>query len=350
MGNSALAQVKVEGQVLHLGEPIDNVTIKILESGEVQRTLLADRRGKFESEFGFNRSYTLVFVRPFMLPVAIDVNTKNEGGKIQFYEVPLKMRMYHRFAGMSKKEARQSIGVIAKTGQGEDAFSFQPYPKVIEELRPIYAESERREKAGEGPIASEVFFPEPAEAKVMEKTTEEEEVTKESVAKAEEVKEERAIERFELIEEARKEERGRMFEAKDQEVNAASKVEREGSSYIDRSKEIRREMELADQQRRDDLTAARIEKHAQHEQELQAVAGGMPSPLVPATGRRLVKHTVDEGTFMSEERFIVEDRGVVFEYRKATYNWLLFDVTYYSKDDEEISEEEYEHVRITMGI
>ncbi len=353
------AQVRVSGAVVHKDEPLAEVTIKVIKDGTVLRTMLADRKGRFETDIPLGKSYTLLFVRPFMLPVAIDVNTEHDSDEEVLYDVPLKMRMYNRYAGMSEAKARKSIGKISRTGTGEETFTFTPYAKVIEELKPLYAESERREALGEDPVASETFtidLTEDGEASIVESTesaplkSEVEKATP-SDAEANEAPDRigRSADRFEVVEQAKGLEREHLKESKNRSGFANQRSHQEGEAYIEASKELRRELKVEDDTRDHEIAEARIQKQAEQDQLLVKTASG-PSPFRHNPISTLVKHSIDDGTFVYDERLLVEDDGVRCEYRKAVYNWLLFDVTYYSKDDKEISEEEFDEVKRTFGI
>lgn len=361
MASTIHAQVRVSGNVVHGDEPVTDVTIKVMEDGDVLRTMLADRKGRFETDIPFGKNYTLLFVRPFMLPVAIDVSTSDDEESEVRYDVPLKMRMYNRYSGMSESLARKSIGRIERTGTGENAFTFVPYVKVIEELKPLYAESERREAAGEQPIASEVFFPETDQetsAKRDERANETKTNGSDADARVDREKpiaEEpmdrtgREVSRFEEVERSKEIERKRILQSKERSGSAKEKAEQAGSDYIEASKQLRRELELEDDMRELEIAEARIQKQADQGVYLESVHMGA-SPPMGQSASKLVKHSVDAGTFVYDERLLIELAGTRFEYRKAVYNWLLFDVTYYSKDDKEISEEEFDEVKRTFGI
>ncbi|MEQ9186677.1 MAG: hypothetical protein RLP15_03020 [Cryomorphaceae bacterium] len=355
------AQVRVSGNVVHADEPVTDVTIKVIENGDVLRTMLADRKGRFETDIPFGKNYTLLFVRPFMLPVAIDVSTSEDAESEVHYDVPLKMRMYNRYSGMSESLARKSIGRIERTGTGENAFTFVPYVKVIEELKPLYAESERREAEGEQPIASEVFFPEttpeavtknidraggtnanPSDANAPDGP--EKAIAEESLDRSG-----REAGRFEEVERSKEIERERILQSMERSGSAKEKAERAGADYIDASKQLRRELEMQDDTRNLEIAEARIQKQADQGVHLESVHMGA-SPTMDQSASKLVKHSVDAGMFVYDERLLIELAGTRFEYRKAVYNWLLFDVTYYSKDDKEISEEEFDEVKRTFGI
>jgi len=355
---SVRAQVRVSGSVVHDDEPLGDVTIKVIEDGNVLRTMLADRKGRFETDIPLGKAYTLLFVRPFMFPVAIDVNTHHNADMEVLYDVPLKMRMYNRYAGMSEAKARKSIGKISRTGTGEETFTFTPYIELIEELRPLYAESERREALGEEPVASEVFTLVPSERTEASETKSDEALPLREVGNVEHEKLgkddqpdriSRSADRFEVVEHAKDLERAHLKESKDRSGVANQRSHQEGEAYIEASKELRRELKVEDDARDLQIAEARIQKQADQEQlQLKTASGSSPFRHVPIS--TLVKHSIEDGTFVYDERVLVEDDGVRCEYRKAVYNWLLFDVTYYSKDDEEISEEEFDEVKRTFGI
>lgn len=327
--------------------------------------MLADRKGKFETDIPFDKEYTLLFVCPFMLPVAVDVVTLEVAlGEQLLYEVPLRMRMYHRFQGMSEAESRKSIGVIRKTSEGEESFSFIPDDKVIARLKPICQESEEREKAGEQPVPSEVFSlpkEDVARSNVSAGESNDDISSKESIdepanemiSKEEDSstpdREARASDRYEEVATSKEEERQRMVSNDEQLTNATARSQSEGDNYVQDSKRLKAALRDSMSESAIDLAEARIKK-----QERVAIPSSeveiIGRPATTAMKPKLIKHTMDNGIILREERVIVERDGERKTYRKATYDWLLFEATYITCDDLEISQEEYDEVKRMVGI
>lgn len=364
-GFSGWAQVRLSGEVSHEGAGLDQVSIKVVEDGKVLRTLAVNRRGKYETEIPFDKQYVLVFTRPFMFPVSIDIDTRMfEELPETVYEVTLNMSMFHRFSRIDDQPFKASIGVVKKTGKGEDAFSFVPNTKAIAQIKRLHAEIQQRFAAGEAPIEDSESLE--REERTFDAFTEEVPVDEPVGAEAAETPPERKVEKASLKEEddvvldidAQK-----RHHAREEEVQVISRSKQRNSWEDQRSalqQEDDRMQEEIQQSKR-----ARQEWAEQHEKEQTLLAearaakqerlSSMGASRSSATSNvtpsiQVIDFRTSEGIWLSEERLLVSENGKRIEYVRASYDWLLFEVVTCSKNGEEIAEQEYEQVKALVGI
>jgi hypothetical protein len=355
---SAQSQVRISGQVSHFGEPLDEVTIKVVENGSVLRTMLADRRGRFDVEVPFNRYYTLVFVKPFMFPMSIEVDTRINADDEVVYEVPLKMTMFYRYANMEDPGAKHSIGVIKQVGVSEESFAFVANQAVIDSYIPLMEESQQRELDGEEAVETGMTGLQMELPALSESTSESEtqqptkpiqsEAINKTRPQASDMRVDpanRQTERFEQVEAAADAQRTDLMAMADREAKAAEARQVDLDAYERERRDLRREWEASEQAEREAIAEARLRK-----QVLAPATGTSPVSTTTTTNFKLIKHSFEPGYIWSEERLIVEEQGKRHVYVKTRYDWLLFDVVYFSKDEEEISEEDYDQVRKLAGI
>ena len=342
------AQLRLSGLVEHENHPLSEVTIKVKEDGKVIRTVPANRRGKYQLDLDFNKYYTLVFSRPFMFPVSIDVDSSLESYKGQelLYEVPLNMLMFYRYDVMEDGVTDQSIGKIEKTGSGEEAFSFVANTLIIEQLKPLHKESLKREADNESASGSK-----PSEKALINESLASEAIeTSEKEAGSVDISVVRSDAqsiKYETIEQAKTIELETAKQTKQRENNVQTGSAAEEQKYIEDSKRLRAEFYAQDKAREEALIAARLQK-----QQASIVLAPLTAPVLKSviSSPRLISHYLDEGVFLFEESFLVEQDKMRHEYKKAVYNWLLFDRTYYTRDKDEISQNEYESIKKLLDI
>lgn len=355
---AASAQLRISGLVEHEGHPLSDVTVKIMVDGAVVQTVEATKRGKYEVELDVDRSYTMVFTRPFMFPVSLDIDATIADRKPTdvVYEVPLNMVMFYRYQGMNDAITKESIGKLSMTGSGEESFSFVPNAKVIEQLKPLQKESLLKEASNAQAIRSTedavtinesiLTYPEPAktptpaarkaEPKIVEEG--EKEFTDKSDAQSK---------RFETIEEAKQIEVTAAQQSTQRKEMAKTQSAVETQKYLEDSKRLREEYALRDKEREQALVAARIEKQAT----LPVLPNRAVSEVNPASASpKLISHAVSEGIFLFEETFLVEQGSLRHEYKKSIYHWLFFDAIYYTRDQDEISQNEYDSLKKQLDI
>jgi hypothetical protein len=359
------SQVRLSGEVRNGDDALDQVTIKVVENDKVLRTLAVNRRGKYETEIPFGKQYVLVFTRPFMFPVSIRIDTRMfEALPETVYDVPLNMSMFYRFEGIQEEAFEESIGVIKRTGQGEDAFSFVPDADVIERLRALQNESKTRHKAGEEPIekAQEAGIDDSLEAFSEKESTD---PTADGVEP--EIKEAAVNDR---LEPAHKSELDiaaqKRHHAHQEEVSALNRSAQRSSwegqrsaqqneesrvqEEIDQSKQARKEWSEQKEESEYMLAEARAGKQTRLVQMgVEEVVKNQP--LGESRPRvELVDYRTNDGLWLSEEHLLISENGKRIEYVKARYDWFLFEVVTCSKNGEEIAEQEYEQVKALVGI
>ena len=345
---TATAQLRLSGLVEHENQPLSEVTIKVKEDGKVIRTIPANRRGKYQLDLDFNKYYTLVFSRLFMFPVSIDVDSRLEnykGQELQF-EVPLNMLMFYRYDGMEDGVTDQSIGAIQKTGSGEEAFSFIANTLIIEQLKPLHKESLKREadkeSASGSKLSEKALINESIASEAIETSEREEESVNISV-----VRSDAKTIKYETIEHAKTIELESFKQIKQRENNVHTSSAAEEQQYIEDSKRLRADFYAQDKAREEALIKARLQKQ-------QASIFWPPeiSPVLKSviSSPKLISHYLDDGVFLFEESVLVEQDKIRHEYKKAVYNWLLFDMTYYTRDKDEISQNEYESIKKLLDI
>ena len=153
--------------------------------------------------------------------------------------------------------------------------------------------------------------------------------------------------KYETIEQAKTIELESAKQTKQREINVHASSAAEEQQYIEDSKRLRAEFYAQDKAREEALIAARLQKH-----QASIVLPPASAPVLKSvvSSPRLISHYLDEGVFLFEESFLVEQDKMRHEYKKAVYNWLLFDMTYYTRDKDEISQNEYESIKKLLDI
>lgn len=366
-GISSWAQVQLGGEVKHDGKGLDDVSIQIYEDGTLQRTILANKRGKYEIEVPLNHQYQLVFRRPYMIPARIDVDTRaksswdTEGTVV---DVPLNMELFHCYKGMDVRAYRTPLGVVRNTSEVLDGFKLHSDKDHLAALKKVNAKSRELEAAGKSPVRIEEVErdesvkekPEtktkpvaetPAPAKpATSGTTSKEEPAVSVEEETEAVRIDREVEHYDRVEAAETEraKNERALQTKSQ--VSASDRRNEQENYIASSKSVRSRVSSDEEEELRDVADARVAKQQRLQDDLEAAAAKARidslSRLEPTRG---IKKTLDSGVILTEEKLLVCEEGVEHNYRKVVYDWLLFDVEYYYKNDTEISKDEYEVAR-----
>ena len=327
---TASAQLRVSGLVQHEGHPLSDVTINIKMNGNTVQFANANRKGKYSVNLDLDKKYTIEFTRPYMFPVSIEVNTKVIGKRNSEleYDVPLNMVMFYRYDGMNGDITKESIGIISMTGSGEESFSFVPNAQVIEKLKPLQKESLKREANNAQPVISIDKKTKEISAEPDEKNTE----TKLTIApdisdsKAEEEelsgrmnKTDAQQKRYAAIEEAKQIELNAAKQVEHRKSGVQTKSAVEEQHYLEESKRLRAEYAELDQAREQSLIAARVKKQ-------EALLVPPINQIVYANSVKtlealLISHAVDEGVFLFEETFLVQQGSLRHEYKKTVYNW-----------------------------
>lgn len=299
-----------------------------------------------------------------MIPVRIDVDTKaksswdTEGTVV---DVPLNMELFHCYKGMDVRAYRTPLGVVRNPTEVMDGFELYTDDEHMAELKKINAKSRALEAAGESPVRiDEVERDEPAMDKPNSEPEKEEPL--ESIAKPkngptdeplisleEEVESARIgreIEHYDRVEAAEMEraKNERALQTKSQASDSDRRNEQE--NYIASSKSVRSRVNSDEEETLREVADARVAKQQRLQDDIEAAAANARvdslSRLEPARGIKMSKET---GMFFTEEKLLVCEEGVEHNYRKVVYNWLLFDVEYYYKNESEISEDKYEVAR-----
>ena len=356
---AGFAQLRISGLVEHEGHPLTDVIIKIEENGKVKESVEVNRKGKYLVELDFDRKYTLIFTRPYMFPVSIDVNSeviRKHNSAIE-YEVPLNMVMFYRYEGLSDLVTKESIGTIKITGSGEESFSFVPNADVIERLKPLQKESLKREANNVQPSNGNGAKDVVSSTTPVESNTEPENNVEKTPITKPEVKEDAPHSvnradfqqmRYAAIEEAKTIETNEAKQSEQRKSGAQTQSALEAKRYLEESKMIRAEFVAEDQARERAIMEARAKKQ---EAALMLASGVLhPSPISRASNLILLSHAVNDGVFEFEEMFIVQEGNTKHQYKKVIYNCVLFDVTYYTRDQAEISQNEYESIKKQLDI
>lgn len=351
---NAYAQVSVEGVVIHDGEALDEVLIQVMQDNKVQRTVAANKRGRFEVEFLVDEEYVVVFQRPYMIPVKIAVNTEvpedllEDGTSV---EVPLNMELFKRFKGMDVSPYGKPIGKIKQVGSGKNLFQFVPDPLVLPAVKSVNEESRRRASAGEEPILSEFIRTDdlPSQAALKEKINEPKDPKTVSEAvppKVEEVEVDEAdvnARRFEQVE-AGELARNELKRAQANRADAGlAKEDVNQIDYISEAKRLKQQQAEQEAMNRSEAVNAHVARQEQMEDWLMMAAVSKTPNEVPPT--MLLRREFESGVIQSSERLWISRNGTEHAYEKVDYNWLLFEVSYYYHNEEEISESEYREVR-----
>jgi len=339
------AQVVIEGEVRNGSDVLQDVTIQVLENNKVIRTIAANRKGQFETAIPFGKEYTLTFRKAFMYPISISVNTSIDKAKTtgKSYVVPLNMQMFYRFQGMDGRPTRNPIGLIKQTGTGTETFSFVPDQKVIKQLKVLQKESTARYERGEQPIDKEVN-----ERGKTEIAAPEVKPDSESVEEVNDTPDriDALVERNDIIKEAQKIERETEKQSEEVRQSVSETKGDETDDFIVASKRIRTEALEEKRERQDQLSDAKIEKDKSLYPSMnQGYRAGTDAPSMV-----LIKSSLDDGWILDEESMWVDQGGVIYTYEKETYDLGFMVVTYFYKDNEEITEEQYESIKDELGL
>jgi hypothetical protein len=363
LSHSGWSQVRLSGEVRNGDDALDQVTIKVVENDKVLRTLAVNRRGKYETEIPFGKQYVLVFTRPFMFPVSIHIDTRMfEALPETVYDVPLNMSMFYRFEGIEGAAFEESIGVIKRTGQGEDAFSFVPDADVIQRLRTLQNESKTRHQAGEEPIEKaeeegiddslEAFSEKQPTASTGDETEREEVATNDRtdlprVSELDIAAQKRHHAHQEEVKALNRSAQRSSWEGqRTAQQNEESRVQEE----IDQSKQARKEWSEQKEESEYMLAKARAGKQTRLLQMGVEEAGMNQAANESKPSVELVDYRTSDGVWLSEEHLLISENGKRIEYVRARYDWFLFEVVTCSKNGEEIAEQEYEQVKALVGI
>lgn len=351
------SQVTIAGEVAYNGAPLNGVMIQVYKKAKIQKTVAANKRGRYEIEFDYGQQYLLIFRASYMIPIKILINTELEDEALSQMkiDVPLNMELYKRFKGMDISAYNDAIGQVLNTGSGVEAFSFVPNAEVLARVKKVNLESKRREANGElavDVIESEVITdemktlkPKNESIKSSEEATKVIEASKEEMEAVEKL-ESKTIVWFETIEKAEDEkvEYNQMKQNQySEQVTDQKAIE---SDFIYDNKTIRKESAESADQQRSDLIDIRVKKQ-QYKDELLMMKIENSTKLGPRLSDDyiLVDRQVDDGTFSDEEILVIRQGPQLNTYKMVTQNWLFFDVTYYYKNGSEISEDEYIRVK-----
>ncbi|MEX2595962.1 MAG: hypothetical protein WEC59_03450 [Salibacteraceae bacterium] len=349
------AQVKLSGHVQHQSEKLSDVTIKILENGKVLKTLSTNRKGGYETEIPFNRQYVLSFHKAFMYPVSIAIDTRIPLDMVEesIYEVPLNMRMYHRYAGIPEGPFKKIIGTIKKTGQGSHSFSFVPDTKVIKSMRSHQALSLELDESDEKPIehplqesiemnVDEPLVEEPKNRKAVTTSKLEEPSKSEVDVISKPDPFDHQSDRYEVIKASKQLEISQIKQAVDDQQSTDIELGEAQHEHVATMKGIKSENEIQRQSKEAFLADAKSAKFIREKDLMPFVRSGYAAEKnIP----KVISFKSDSGYWIEEEKLMVEQNGVRNEYVKTTYDWLLFTHKSFTKNNLEISEKEYEQIR-----
>lgn len=353
--NVAQGQVRITGEITHNGRFIGDAYVKVIENEKVVDVIQTARRGKYELELPFDKEVILHFGAPYMYDVAIEVSTElsHADENEVTYEVPLNMTLFYRFQDLPSIHENMVIGKVMHTGKGVESFSFTPNAQALEQIKPIREASEKRFLSGEHPasVESEVE----SRAQTVPTTTEAKTEIAKPVNTAPHGKKSELqhqgtsgdkfanqSKRFEVIEKSNQLQAEASREAVRGQTNSQTMVDIARRDHDHQSKQLRSEI-MTQQAAKDKLLAdARVDKY-----EKQPIVNGKPNinNSKHTTTPKLLKHTMESGYFVSEERMLLEWNGHREEYRKTIYDWMVVEFEYFYKNEIEISEHEYEAVR-----
>jgi len=299
-----------------------------------------------------------------MYPAFIEVDTRlNSGASTGFrYDIPLNMRLFHRFNGIPEEPFLASIGVISNTGTGDRSFSFVPDEEVIATLKPLQKQSVVHYAAGESPILkSESPTRVAAEEAQLEPESDPVEPVGEQLQDALEQsemdvalvtgEEERVIRQqvqLDQLEEAQTIQRDKLQQAQKEEhfsdeTHAAAKRD----ELIER-KYIQQAHAYDQQLREEEIADARA---VQYQRRGRYQATEMRTSSTPSQrSLQLIEHQKEDGFWVNQERLLIEENGQRNWYSRTAYDWVFMEYVAYHKDDIEIEKEEYEQLLEKLGI
>jgi hypothetical protein len=352
------SQVVLSGNVTHEDEVVNGVVIQVLENDRIQRTISANKRGRYQIEFDYGHEYLLVFRASYMIPVKIEINTKLQDSKLSEVkiDVPLNMTLFKRYKGMDISAYDKPIGVVLNSGTGEQAFSFVADPLVLAEIQEVNAEAKRRAENGERPIeivetevltdglARSIANSEEKGKKVIDVNVQKE--LKKLDSNVIDKMEATPLSRFEAIEKAEDEKVQYRQKRQNQFNESVTDQKALESDFIYGNKAIRKETFETNKMEENQALDARIKKQNQFD-EILILNAESRQPIGPriADDIKLLEKKKEEGTFFDEETLIVQQGMIKNTYKITTQNWLFFEVNYYYKNGKEISEDEYFKMR-----
>ena len=275
------------------------------------------------------------------------------------------MELFKRYRGLDISAYKNPIGTVKSDGTGENSFAFFPDRKVLSEVKKVNDESIRRMNAGEDPIDSdEIIIGIVESPKKSEEISDKiEDATNISSSGSDVVgTEERnrvaptldpdrviadnSLERYDRIEEGQNEsnrhERGKQLKRKASLADESLEQE----DYIVKSKLERADKLGLQSKKAQELSDIRVRKHEEMLEDLQSKSRGPRAPKFRmAADKEPIERSGEDGAFYSEELMTIKESGDILSYKKVTYNWVLFEMDYYYRNNKEISEDTYNEVR-----
>jgi hypothetical protein len=355
------AQVQLEGEVSHNGDNQDNVTIQVFENGKLNKTIAANKRGKYHIDFPFNHKYLLVFRCPYMIPVSIEMDTElpHESSEKLLVEVPVNMELFKRFEQLDTRAYQKPIGIIQKTGNPDIPCAFYPNQKNIEAVKLVNSESKRLESIGAKAILTsdnEIESLVEVESSIDKKSnripeTIDQNLRTSELSPTEISTDDPAKEIIEAADTRYKQQEAGEIEEKELLRNQLikkqySNIEASGNKqefiYID--KEARRDKYELEMSRSQDLIDSKVQKQQQIDEDLLAQSKEVSANTV-SSSKKAQEIIMDQGFIISEEVLKVREGSKMGTYKHVNYDWLLFQVDYYYREESEITKGEYEEAR-----
>lgn len=339
---AASSQVLIHGQITHPDFSDQHVVIEKYINGTRSPDIVANYKGKYSLELPFHCVTELVFKADKCLPLKLSIDTRPQDEDQltnRTYDVPFNIELFPHFSDVKFNPKMLDVfGIIGMTGIGDETFGFQPHQSIIKLIKEYKTIAEK--KLADGSEPSDLTI----------KTIDNDDVATVNEAKAEKSLEKQTANQIqsakqaavsEVVAKAKAEELQSARDKLSKENAQAEQKEFTQQDHQNLNKLSKANAYLEQKRIQEACTNMRIER--QRDAELLASSAGLSLKKDTLPSKvNIVKNTVEQSTFYTENYLMYERNGETLTLVHTTYNWLLFTADYYYFNGKEITKNEYE--------
>jgi hypothetical protein len=338
------AQVLIHGQITYPEFSDEHVIIEKYINGTRSPDIIANYKGKYIIELPFHCVTELVFKADKCFPLKLSVDTRPQDEDQltnRSYDVPFNIELFPHFKEVKYSSKMLDIfGIIGMSGEGDETFGFVPNQSVLKLIKEYKIIAAQKLAEGTEPTFLSDEPPKPSDAVLItvnevkaEKSLEKQTANQVQVAKQAAVSEVVAKAKAEELQSARdklskensQSEQKEFTQQDHQNLNKQSKAE----AYFE--------------QKRIQEACTNMRRERQRDAELLAASAGLIEKKDSLPSKvNIVKNTIEQSTFFTENYLMYERNGKTLTLVHTTYNWLLFTADYYYFNGKEITKNEYE--------
>lgn len=338
------AQVLIHGQITHPEFSDQHVVIEKYINGTRSPDVVANYKGKYSIELPFHSVTELVFKTDKCLPLKLSVDTRPQDEDQltnRTYDVPFNIELFPHFSDLKfNPKTLDVFGTIGMTGEGDETFGFQPNQSVIRLIKEYKIIANQKLAAGAEPTFLSDGSTKPSDAASTtvneakaEKSLEKQTANQVQVAKQTAVSEVVAKAKAEELQSAR--------DKLSKENAQSEQKEFTQQDHQNLNKQSKAEAYFEQKRIQEACTNMRIER--QRDAEMLAASAGLIEKKDSSPSKvNIVKNTIDQSTFFTENYLMYERNGETLTLVHTTYNWLFFTADYYYFNGKEITKNEYE--------